>query len=102
MNNGTPEIWDATTGSVILSLKPAHTATVRRVKFSPDGTRCITGGFDHEVKVWDVATGELIHIIKENKDKIKGMDYSVDGNKIVSASADTSLKVWRSSDFSLV
>jgi WD40 repeat protein len=54
------------------------------------------------VKVWDVATGKLIHIITAHTDMIKGLDYSVDGNKIVSGSADKSLKVWKSSDFSLV
>jgi WD40 repeat protein len=39
MNNGTPEIWDAESGKVILTLTPGHNGkTVRRVKFSPDGT----------------------------------------------------------------
>ena len=35
--------------------------TVNAVKFTPDGTKLITGGDDGIPRIWDVATGSLIH-----------------------------------------
>ena len=29
--------------------------------FNTDGSRIITGSFDHTVKLWDVATGKCVH-----------------------------------------
>jgi WD40 repeat protein len=44
----------------IVPNRPSLTLTVR---FSPDGTRAISGGTDGSVKLWDVATGRLLRTL---------------------------------------
>ena len=45
-------IWELSTGEVIRILE-GHTASVRKVKFSPVGDKIISGGADDKVIIWD-------------------------------------------------
>ena len=47
-------MWDAESGSPILTLK-GHTDTVRSVAVSSDGKRVASGGRDNMVRIWNVA-----------------------------------------------
>ena len=37
-----------------------HTWTIRRIRFTRDGSRVITAGSDNTVRVWDVANGKPV------------------------------------------
>ena len=50
-------IYDAQTFNVKWSLT-GHSSVVSSVRFSPDGTRLVTGSYDKTVKIWNPATGE--------------------------------------------
>ncbi len=39
--------------------------SVLSVAFSPDGTRLASGSADNTIRIWDVATGECLHVIDE-------------------------------------
>src|SRR5205807_100973 len=48
----------------ILVLDPAgHTAAPRRVLFTPDAQQVISVGSDKTVRVWDVASGDVVRTI---------------------------------------
>jgi WD40 repeat protein len=51
-------IYDAETGKRTAACK-GHQAGIYAVAFSPDGQTLATGGFDGEVRLYRVATGEL-------------------------------------------
>ena len=55
------EVWDALTGKLVYPLQadPGH---VYRVAFAPDSRTLATGGRDSVVKLWDVATGQLVRV----------------------------------------
>jgi WD40 repeat protein len=54
------------THPAFLRSSKGHTAHVRAVAFSPDGSVIASGGEDEQVLVWDVATGEAIGTIRND------------------------------------
>jgi tRNA A-37 threonylcarbamoyl transferase component Bud32 len=55
---GVLTLWDAATGEPRGRLHE-HESDVRWVAFDPAGSRVATCGFNHDVRVWDVARGEV-------------------------------------------
>src|SRR5262249_32350963 len=86
----TLRIWHLETGKE----KPAlvgHKGQVRRVVFSPDGKRLLSGGdyqeglaWKGEVKVWDAETGREVVSLQGFTGTVNGLAYSADGKRFVS------------------
>jgi eukaryotic-like serine/threonine-protein kinase len=113
---GTVNVWDATTGQGILTLK-GHTSVVVSVAFSPDGKRLASASSDLDqsglfrerarpdgkrlafassdrtVKVWDATTGQEIVTLKRHG-IVSSVAYSPDGKRLASATYDGTVKVW--------
>jgi len=62
--------------------------------FSPDGTTIAIPGPDNVVTIWEVATGELKHILTGHTGSVHVVRYSKDGNSVITGGADLSLRVW--------
>src|SRR5262249_49635817 len=60
---GPPTIQVPTKPFLVLDAD-GHTATVKKVLFTPDKQRVISVAFDRTIRVWDVASGETVHIIR--------------------------------------
>jgi len=63
--NGTVFIIDLNSGETLLSFG-AHPYSVADMDFSPDGSLLATGAVDRTVKVWNSATGALIHSLPQD------------------------------------
>ena len=75
-------------GKELLMLK-GHTRLVRSVTFSPDGKTLASGGFDGNVKLWDVTTGkELASLLQGPTDPVYCVAFSPDGKILASGSRD--------------
>jgi WD40 repeat protein len=74
--------------------KIGHLGKIRVARFSPKGDRVLSGGFDDKmVKLWDTATGRLIHTFQGHQTLIEAVAFSRDGALL--ASADTyEIKLW--------
>ncbi len=71
-----------------------HTDAVRAVAYTPDGRRCVSGGADRTLRVWDVRTGVLLMTLQGHRDYVYGVAISPDGNQALSGSGDRTLKLW--------
>src|SRR5438034_1178274 len=53
--DGTVQLWDATTGKELLTFNDAHDPT-----WNKDESRILTAGRDGTVRLWDATTGKLL------------------------------------------
>jgi WD40 repeat protein len=56
--DGTVQLWNANTGEKLHEPLPAR-PSLTGVTFTPDSRRVVAVGYDSEVRIWDVTTGQL-------------------------------------------
>jgi len=57
---------------------------IRRVAFSPDGTRLVGGGDDGHVYVWDASDGRLLQRLAGHHGGVTSVAWSPDGSRLAS------------------
>src|SRR5262249_31926177 len=65
-----------------------HSGPVTCVAFTPDGTRIITGSYDHTLRVWGAENGEELLTLKGHTALVLCAAMSPDGKRIVSGGGD--------------
>ncbi len=75
-----------------------HSDTVQSLAISPDGTTLATGSLDHTIKLWNLATGELLSTLTGHSSVVLSLAFSPDGKTLASASnmefQDGNIKLW--------
>lgn len=102
-SNRSAHIFDASSGQLVASFSKdpgsgddavSTDSYVRAVCFSPDGQWLITGAEDHVVKVWDVRTRKVKHMLRGHGTDIYSVDASGNSQFIISGSGDKMAKLW--------
>jgi hypothetical protein len=90
--DGTARLWDVTDGSQRRALE--HPRAVLCVAFSPDGRLLATGCTDQRVRVWDVATGDLVHVLTGHQAAVNALAFRPQSSVLASAGEDQGLLFW--------
>jgi hypothetical protein len=61
---------------------------------SADGARVAAGNADQTVKIWNTATGAMVHMLPGHNDAVTAVVYSPDGKTMVSGSIDGTVRTW--------
>ena len=74
---------------------PAHDDYVFSVAYNHDGTRLASASQDGTARVFDAATGRLIHVLRgHSPDICWRVTYSRDGTLLASSGRDKTVKIW--------
>jgi WD40 repeat protein len=71
-----------------------HTAPVKAVAFSPDGTRVVTGSGDNAARLWDEATGKVLATLAGHVDSVWAVAFSPEGTRVLTGSEDSTARLW--------
>ena len=67
---------------------------VSQMALSADGRILATAGGDNLIKVWDVASGQELRVLRGHTVVVSHLCLSADGRTLVSADVDNKIKVW--------
>ena len=70
-----------------------HTDAINSVDFSADGARIVSGSADQTARVWNAASGELLHNLKRDG-PVSRVVFSPDGGRILTASSPGTVRIW--------
>ena len=109
---GKLRFWNAETGALIRAID-AHHEAVNAVAVSPDGTRVATGsdldpisfGLLYQIetiRLWDAASGKLIHTFGGPTTPVHALAFSPDGARLLSGSDDNLVRLWDASGGKLI
>jgi hypothetical protein len=73
-----------------------HAGGATAVAFTPDSKMLVSGGADRTIRVWDVATGDLLWEVPGHSGPITRVVVPT-ADTIISASADATVRYWRRS-----
>jgi eukaryotic-like serine/threonine-protein kinase len=91
-NKGEVKVWDLATGKdTTLS---GHVGGVLSVAYSPEGQRLASGGLDRTAKVWDAATGKLLHSLEGHGGTVSAVAFGQDVRRLATACSDGKVRIW--------
>jgi len=86
-----------------LVVEPGHTREIWSISVSPDGRTLAAASEDNTIKIWDVASGQMLRALTGHKDWVYSVAFSPDGRTLASGagyqnsptiSHDNTIKLW--------
>lgn len=78
-----------------------HSERISHVHISPDGKLLLTASPDSTIRIWDLATGKLQHVLVGHTDAVTEAVFSPKGDRILSGSLDGTARLWSTRDGAL-
>jgi len=91
------QIYELQTGKLVKTLvSDDHTqqSYVLWIEFSPDGQLVAVANWDGTMKLWDVATGDLVKTITKHTAGVLTAVFAPDGRTLATGGEDKMLRLW--------
>ncbi|MCB0124074.1 MAG: hypothetical protein KDE58_17590, partial [Caldilineaceae bacterium] len=100
-------LWDVEQRVLIKTLH-GHTNVIEAITFSPSNAGAgafspshagadpllASASYDGTVRIWNIETGETIHILQGHTNWVRSVRFSPDGQRVVSCSDDETVRIW--------
>jgi len=84
--------------TVVWDNDEVHGRDVWMVRFSPDGTKLVSVGFDGQIVIWDAETGNVLDsTFGHHTTNIRSVEWSPDGTQIATGDEKGIIKIWNAS-----
>ncbi len=90
-DDGTIRLWDASTGTQMLSLPAKNTSALA---FSMDNKILASANSSQQIQLWDISTGKQLTSFKSQNDYITVLTFSHDSKILASGGHDGSIHLW--------
>ncbi len=90
-------LWDASREAEPLHVFNGHENAVQALAYAPASSLVASGGADKTVKLWNLATLDLVRTYRGARDFITSVAISPDGKLIAAASLDGKIRMWSTS-----
>ena len=77
-----------------LVLQTGHTGAINAIALSSDGRFLVSGSEDSTIKLWDLATGNVLRTLYGHEKPVLAVAVSGDGRLMASGGGDSSVRVW--------
>lgn len=71
-----------------------HSHFVQDLAITSDGKFCLSGSWDHTLRLWEVKTGRLVRRFEGHTKDVLSVAFSTDERKIISGSRDKTIRLW--------
>ncbi|CAM9868662.1 unnamed protein product [Phaeothamnion confervicola] len=92
--DGKVKIWDVYKDRGCRRTYTGHSAAVRDVRFSNDGRRFLSCGYDRFIRLWDTETGQVISTFTNRKMAYCVRFFPVDNDVILAGCSDNKVVQW--------
>lgn len=89
---GPLRVWNIARGPA-LRKRVGHAGTVRAIAFTPNGQLVISGSYDGTLKVWNVLSGQMEHMLTVDEEPIEAV-VTLPSQQAVSCNRQGDLVVW--------
>jgi eukaryotic-like serine/threonine-protein kinase len=86
-------LWDVASARVVQA-RSALGAMLTKVRFSPDGRRLATAGWDRVVRIWDATTLNELIPLTGHAGPVRCIAYSPNGSQLYSGGHDGRVRCW--------
>jgi WD40 repeat protein len=87
-------VYDVQTGKRVLALEGQTEWEADATAFSPDGKLLASTATDKQVLVWELATGKLLHQLKNQPYRIAALAFSPDSAILAGGGGDRQIRLW--------
>ncbi|KAF9401198.1 hypothetical protein BGX21_002428 [Mortierella sp. AD011] len=78
---------------VVIQKLEGHRHKVTSISFSATGDRIASGSSDYTVQLWDIGTGECVHVLQGHNGVVSSVVYSPERDRFASGSWDSTVRL---------
>lgn len=93
-DDGTVQVWDATSSKPCLQNLGTAGPPAYDVQFSPDGAMVAVASADGTTTLWDVQSGTSVRVFKGHTAAVRSCAFAPDGRRLYTGANDRSVRVW--------